>query len=159
MSTTTRKRYARKKRSAANRISQQRATPWSDSDGDDKRPPIEEGGQTDRQLSDSDSQEDGGPAFLSSAGQPVEPAVTTPAAPAVIPMEALLAITQALKLSNTGNRPEIRPPSFNGEGDLKLFIKQFEDVAEANGWTPKKRTLHIRNQLAGDARGCGHGDS
>ena len=74
-------------------------------------------------------------------------------------MEALLAITQALKLSNTGNRPEIRPPSFNGEGDLKLFIKQFEDVAEANGWTPKQRTLHIRSQLAGDAQGCGHGDS
>ena len=55
-------------------------------------------------------------------------------------MEALLAITQALKLSNTGNRPEIRPPSFNGEGDLKLFIKQFKDVAEANGWTPKQKT-------------------
>ena len=74
-------------------------------------------------------------------------------------MEALLAITQALKLSNTGNWPEIRPPSFSGEGDLKLFIKQFEDVAEANGWTPKQRTLHIRSQLAGDAQGCGHGDS
>ena len=70
---------------------------------------------------------------VSSVRQPVEPPVMTPAAPAVIPMEALLAITQALKLSSTGNRPEIRPPSFSGEGDLKLFIKQFEDVAEANG--------------------------
>ena len=120
---------------------------------------MEEGGQTDRQLSDSDSQEDSGPASISSAGQPVEPTVTTPAAPAVIPMEALLAITQALKLSSTGNRSEIRPPSFSGEGDLKLFIKQFEDVAEANGWTPKQRTLHIRSQLTGDAQGCGHGDS
>ena len=77
----------------------------------------------------------------------------------MIPIEALLAITQALKLSNTGNRPEIRPPSFNGEGDLKLFIKQFKDVAEANGWTPKQKTLHIRSQLAGDAQGCGHGDN
>ena len=88
MSTTTRERYARKKRSAANKISQQRATPWSDSDGDDEGPPMEEGGQADRQLSDSDSQEDGGPASVSRAGQPVEPAVMTPAAPAVIPMEA-----------------------------------------------------------------------
>ena len=96
---------------------------------------MEKGGQTDRQLYDLDSQEDNGPASVSSAGQPVEPAVTmpaTPAAPAAIPIEALLAITQVLKLSNTKNRPEIRPPRFNGEGDLKLFIKQFEDVAEAN---------------------------
>ena len=93
---------------------------------------MEEGGQTDKQLSDSDSQENSGPASISSAGQPVEPTVTTPAAPAVIPMEALLAITQALKLSSTGNRPEFRPLSFSGKRDLKLFIKQFEDVAEAN---------------------------
>ena len=42
---------------------------------------------------------------------------------------------------------------------MKLFIKQFEDVTEANGWTPKQRTLHIRSQLTGDAQGCGHGDS
>ena len=120
---------------------------------------MEEGGQADRQLSDSDSQEDGGPASVSRAGQPVEPAVMAPAAPAVIPMEALLAITQALKLFNTRNRPEIGPPSFSGERDLKLFIKQFEDVAEANGWTPKQRALHIRSQMEGDAQGCGHGNS
>ena len=56
-------------------------------------------------------------------------------------------------------RNQARPPSFNGEGDLTLFIKQFEDVAEANGWTPKQKTLHIRSQLAGDAQECGHGDS
>ena len=67
----------------------------------------------------------------------MEPPVTTPAARAVIPMEALLAITQALKLFSAGNRPGIRQPSFSGEGDLTLFLKQFEDVAEANGWTPK----------------------
>ena len=48
-------------------------------------------------------------------------------------MEALLAITQALKLSNTSSRSEIQPPTFNGEGDLTLFLKQFEDVADANG--------------------------
>ena len=63
----------------------------------------------------------------------MEPPVTTPEAPAVIPIEAMLAITQALKLSSTENRPEIRSPSFSGEGDRTLFLKQFEDVAEANG--------------------------
>ena len=61
--------------------------------------------------------------------------------------------------SNTGNQTEIRPPSFSGEGDLTLFLKQFEDVADANGWTPKQRTLHILSQLTGDAQGCGYGDS
>ena len=94
-----------------------------------------EEGQTDRQLSDMDSQ-NSGPASFFRIGQLVEPPMTTPAAPAVIPMEALPAIIQALKLSNTGSRPEIRLPSFNGEGDLTLFLKQFENVAEANGWTP-----------------------
>ena len=80
------------------------------------------------------------------------------AAPAAIPMEALLSITQALKLSNSAPRSEIRPPTFNGEGDLTLFLKQF-DVADANGWTRVQRTLHLCSQLAGDAQGCGHGDS
>ena len=40
-----------------------------------------------------------------------------------------------------------------------MFLKQFEDVAEANRWTSKQRTLHIRSQLTNDAQGCGHGDS
>ena len=100
MSTTTKERYARRKRLAANRFNQQRATPWSDSDDDGRRPPMGEEGQTDRQLSDMDSQ-NSGPASFFRIGQLVEPPMTTPAAPAVIPMEALLAITQALKLSNT----------------------------------------------------------
>ena len=55
-------------------------------------------------------------------------------------MKAMLAITQALKLSSTGNRAEIRPPSFRGEGDLTLFFKQSKDAAGANGWTLKQRT-------------------
>ena len=88
-----------------------------------------EKGQADRRPSDTDSQ-DSGPASDFSEGQPVEQLVdwpVTPAASAAIPMEALLAITQALKLSNTGNRTEIRLPN------LSLFLKQFEDVADANG--------------------------
>ena len=93
---------------------------------------MEEGGQTDRQLSDSDSQEDSGPASVSSAGQPVEPAVTTPASLTIIPIKTLLTITQTLKLSNTKNRPKIKPPNFNNEKNLKLFIKQFENMTKTN---------------------------
>ena len=85
--------------------------------------------RTDRQQSDTDSQ-DSRPVSDFSEERPTElPA----AAPAAIPMEALLAITQALKLSSTNSRTEIRPPSFSGEGDLTLFLKQFEDVADGGG--------------------------
>ena len=38
-------------------------------------------------------------------------------------------------------------------------MKQFEDVADANGWARVQRTLHLCSQLAGDAQGCGHGDN
>ena len=78
---------------------------------------------------------------MTASGTPV----TKPAAPAVIPIEALLTITQTLKLFSAGSRQEIQPPSFNGEGDLTLSLKQFEGVAETNGWTPKQRALHIRS--------------
>ena len=81
-----------------------------------------------------------------------------PAAPATISIEALIAVTHALSLSNSTPRSEIRPPTFNGEGNLTLFLKQFEDVADANGWTRVQQIMHLRSQLAGEAQGCGHGD-
>ena len=155
MSATTKERYARRKRSEANRNSQQRATAWSDTDDEQMSDD-----QLDRQPSDAGSQVSGPVSVTSDRrledqpdGRPVTPAATA------IPMEALLAITQALKLSSSAPRSEIRPPTFNGEGDLTLFLKQFEDVADANGWMRVQRTLHLRSQLAGEAQGCGHGDS
>ena len=156
MSATTRERYARRRHSEANKLSQQRATAWSDSEDDS---PLQmEDGQTDKQPSDVDSQISSR-APDASEGQAAERLVERPATPAAIPMEDLLAITQALKLTNTGPRTEIRPPSFNGEGDLSLFLKQFDDVADANQWMLVQRTLHLRSRLTGDAQGCGHGDS
>ena len=107
-----------------------------------------EEGQTSGQLSDVDSQPNS-QASDASEGRATERPVeqpATPAAPAAIPMEALLALTQALKLTGAGPRTEIRPPSFNGEGDLSLFLKQFDDVADANQWTLVQRTLHLRSQ-------------
>ena len=154
MSATTKERYARRKRSEANRFSQQQATAWSDTD---------DGQMSDDQLdgrpSDSDSQVSGPASDTSDRQMEDQPAGHTvaPAPPAANSMKALLAITQALKLSNSTPRLEIRPPTFNGEGDLTL--KQFKDVADADGWTRVQRTLHLRSQLAGDAQWCGHGDN
>ena len=70
-------------------------------------------------------------------------------------MEQLTALTQALQLAN---RPSFKPPSFSGTEDVELFLKQFEDVADANRWTPLERTLHIRAQLSGDAQSCGQAE-
>ena len=44
------------------------------------------------------------------------------------PMEVLAQALAGL------NRPErFKTPSFNGEGDVELFLEQFQDVAIANG--------------------------
>ena len=66
-------------------------------------------------------------------------------------MEVMLALTQALKLTSSGSRTEMRPPSFNGEGDLTLFLKQFHNVTDANNWTLVQKTRHLHSQMAGDA--------
>ena len=161
MSATTREQYACRWQSEANMLSQQRAMAWSDTD-DDK--PLQMSDiQLNRWPSYTDSQVSGLASDVSErqiedqpVERPVAPAAPTPAA---IPIKALLAITQALKVSGAGLRSEIRPPSFNGEGDLTLFLKRFDDVADVNGWTMVQRTLHLRSQLPGDAQGCGHGNS
>ena len=70
-------------------------------------------------------------------------------------MDQLAMLTQALQLSG---RQGFKPPSFNGEGDVEIFLRQFEDVANAYRWTDLERTLHIRSQLQGDAQGCGQGE-
>ena len=71
-------------------------------------------------------------------------------------IENLAALTQALQLAG---RPSFKPPTFNGEEDVGLFLKQFGDVADANRWSPLERTLHLRSQLTGDAQSCGQGES
>ena len=71
-------------------------------------------------------------------------------------LEQLTALTQALQLAG---RPSFKPPSFSGEEDIELFLKQFADVADANRWSPLERTLHLRSQLSGDAQSCGDGES
>ena len=132
MSATTKERYARRKRSEANKLSQQSETAWSDTDNDGPLQMSDD--QLDRRPSDTDSQV-GGPASDASDRPMEDQPVGQPAALVVMPIEALLAITQALKLSNTEPPSEIRPPTINDKGDLTLLLKQFKDVADANGWT------------------------
>ena len=60
-------------------------------------------------------------------------------------------------LGGLRTRDMFKPPRFDGDGDVELFLEQFHDVATANEWTPMQSTLHIRSQLDGPARGCGRG--
>lgn len=64
-------------------------------------------------------------------------------------------LTQALQSAGLGSKREFKPPTYNGEGDIELFIGQFEDVANANRWEPVQCTLHLRTQLQGIAQECG----
>lgn len=40
------------------------------------------------------------------------------------------------------SRFSLKAPTFNGSGDVELFIEQFEDVAEANSWLVREAFLH-----------------
>lgn len=52
-------------------------------------------------------------------------------------------------------RPKFKAPTFNGDGDVELFIAQFVEVAEANEWDRPTATLHLRESLKDGARDCG----
>ena len=64
------------------------------------------------------------------------------------------------KLSNaqTSNtrRDTFKAPDFNGKEDVETFILHFQEVADANQWSPTSALLHIRTHLQDDARGCGN---
>lgn len=50
---------------------------------------------------------------------------------------------------------EFRPPTFKGEGDVELFISQFQDICEANDWDQQTTLIQLRSSLEGPARECG----
>jgi len=52
-------------------------------------------------------------------------------------------------------KPSFKPPKYDGATDVELFITQFKDVAEANSWTEKETTLHLRASLEGPAAEAG----
>ena len=56
-----------------------------------------------------------------------------------------------------GRGSQFKPPQFQGEGDVELFITQFTDVARANQWEEPDNTLHLRSVLSGKALDCGRG--
>ena len=88
MSATTKERYARRRQSEANKLSQKRATAWSDSE-DDRPVQMEDG-----RSSDVDSQI-GSQASDASEGQAAERPVERPATPSA-PAAILVTVSKAI---------------------------------------------------------------
>lgn len=65
-------------------------------------------------------------------------------------MEQLLEALRALKTSNTPtSRPSCQVPS--GEGDVDLFVQQFQDVASENKWQERRALLQLRGGSQGNS--------
>lgn len=56
-------------------------------------------------------------------------------------------------------RDRFKAPEYDGKTNVELFIKQFEEVALANGWDPAASRLHLRNGLKDQAKDCGNQDT
>jgi hypothetical protein len=56
-----------------------------------------------------------------------------------------------------GAARQYKPPQFDGQTDVELFIQQFNDVQAANNWNAAAALLHLRTCLTGDAVNCGGG--
>ena len=58
-----------------------------------------------------------------------------------------------LRMTHQAERPErFKPPQYNGEGDIELFIQHFTEVATANGWNDMATLLHLREALQDGAK-------
>ena len=52
-------------------------------------------------------------------------------------------------------KKDFKPPMYNGDTDVELFITQFQDVSIVNRWEPLETLLHLRSCLQGKATDCG----
>ena len=52
-------------------------------------------------------------------------------------------------------KKEFKPSTYNGDTDIELFLRQFQDVALVNRWEPVETLLHLRSCLLGSAAECG----
>ena len=56
-------------------------------------------------------------------------------------------------------RDPFKAPQFDGTGDVNYFIRQFEEVANANGWGAGAGIIHLRAALRDSARDCGQAET
>ena len=54
-----------------------------------------------------------------------------------------------------GVRDRFKAPTFDGAGDVELFIQQFGEVSQANSWEDAAALLHLKESLKEGSRDCG----
>lgn len=69
------------------------------------------------------------------------------------------AVAQAVPPLPEEPRVRMKVPTFDGKGDIELFIQQFEGVALAQQWDEGISVLKIREGLTGDAMVCGRANT
>ena len=60
---------------------------------------------------------------------------------------------------SSGGRVEMKPPQFDGSGDVHLFIQQFVQVTQLCGWDDQIALAHLRGCLTKNAVECGRADT
>ena len=67
-----------------------------------------------------------------------------------------------LRVPRQNHREEqvrLQPPVFNGNGDVELFIQQFEAVADISCWQADVALLKLRESLVEQAKECSRGET
>ena len=77
------------------------------------------------------------------------------------PPRNLLDMTELVQVLRNDRpaRREVKPPQFDGQGDVELFLSQFRDVAVSNQWTNEEYALHLRLSLIDKARDCSRAET
>ena len=87
-------------------------------------------------------------------------ASTPAAAPAPAAPFDMNQLVEALQLAQGGGaRKQIKAPTYNGVGDIEIFISQFTDISRSNRWTAEEQLLHLRLSLTEKAQECGQFDT
>lgn len=69
------------------------------------------------------------------------------------------AVRESRDATSLTSKVKLRPPRFDGHGDVHLFIKQFREVAELCEWDDRVALVQLRSCLERKARDCARGDS
>jgi hypothetical protein len=75
-------------------------------------------------------------------------------------MERLSEVLERVLLTQVpGRRDTFKIPEFDGSTDVSYFLRQFQDIMEANNWNRAAALLHLREALKGKAQDCGNADT
>jgi hypothetical protein len=72
-----------------------------------------------------------------------------------LPNHAIDRLTETLERMWKEPRPPtrtVKPPQYDGQGDVEYFLKQFTTVSEANEWNGVTELLQLRESLKGTAK-------